>query len=64
MVMSLMEIIANQPNHSRFRTRAFERALECGPRDEWSGRERADEFDSLMRGFSAEMNRFASGRVQ
>jgi hypothetical protein len=28
------------------------------------GRERADEFDSLMRGFSTEMNRFAAGRVQ
>ena len=28
------------------------------------GRERADEFDSLMRGFSTEMNRFAGGRVQ
>ena len=28
------------------------------------GRERADEFDSLMRGFSTEMIRFAGGRVQ
>jgi hypothetical protein len=28
------------------------------------GRERADEFDLLMRGFSTEMNRFAGGRVQ
>ena len=27
------------------------------------GRERADEFDSLMRGFSTEMNRFAGARV-
>jgi hypothetical protein len=28
------------------------------------GRARADEFDSLMRGFSTEMNRFSGGRVQ
>jgi hypothetical protein len=28
------------------------------------GRERADEFDLLMRGFSTEMNTFAGGRVQ
>ena len=28
------------------------------------GRERADEFDLLMRGFSTEMHRFAGGRVQ
>jgi hypothetical protein len=27
-------------------------------------RERADEFDQLMRGFSTEMNRFMGGRVQ
>ena len=28
------------------------------------GRERADEFDLLMAGFSKEMNRFSAGRVQ
>jgi hypothetical protein len=28
------------------------------------GRERADEFDLLMAGFSKEMNRFSGGRVQ
>jgi hypothetical protein len=28
------------------------------------GRQRADEFDLLMAGFSKEMNRFSGGRVQ